>query len=495
MASDDSLPRFNRSASYPVIKRFGRFGSLGSPSSFPSSPKSGENEAFLEKTARFLSSRAFLLTAACLYMLGCIALPHAPGFTSSKDQTGALNDEMSYVFQIDGKYNRFQAAGSYLLRRMNIESEKSSGNKYYHKLSVNNNPLVAYKKHGNVVPLLNALNYSFWAENEIENTSGYKFKLDEDLEPTNKDIPDGCPQGPVRIFIGITSRSGTESAVKKRAAIRDSWFQTVKEFSTSMQAYFMLSQQEDFSLQYTAELIAEEAFKYRDIVILPGLEKYVELPSKSFALLQYALSSPCKFTHIVKTDDDVFLRPQKLLDIVLNGELDYAMPFYYGGSVNTSAAKDGGHHLLMEWENNRIEKSTSKMSLVKAANYSVEDAEWSSLITFDGQSKKVSKPWMEKMYIGKVDSNKTSCFPGCEGVFPGWEPNRTSSSKWFLSHSVLSDDDAVDAFSVRWLSGWGYSKCTEDLTLQSKFSIFMVVLIKSIFYLLGISSMQCSAEI
>lgn len=39
-----------------------------------------------------------------------------------------------------------------------------------------------------------------------------------------------------------------------------------------------------------------------------GRELYRYLPNKTLQLLKYGLSSPCQFTHIVKTDDDVYLR-------------------------------------------------------------------------------------------------------------------------------------------------------------------------------------------
>lgn len=42
----------------------------------------------------------------------------------------------------------------------------------------------------------------------------------------------------------------------------------------------------------------------------PGVDIYKNLPSKTLQLLHYALSSECKFTHVLKTDDDVYLRPQ-----------------------------------------------------------------------------------------------------------------------------------------------------------------------------------------
>jgi hypothetical protein len=43
---------------------------------------------------------------------------------------------------------------------------------------------------------------------------------------------------------------------------------------------------------------------------IAGQDLYRTLPSKTLQLLKYALSSDCRYTHILKTDDDVFLRPQ-----------------------------------------------------------------------------------------------------------------------------------------------------------------------------------------
>jgi hypothetical protein len=41
-----------------------------------------------------------------------------------------------------------------------------------------------------------------------------------------------------------------------------------------------------------------------------GADLYRTLPGKTLHLLRYALSSSCRYTHILKTDDDVYLRPQ-----------------------------------------------------------------------------------------------------------------------------------------------------------------------------------------
>lgn len=41
-----------------------------------------------------------------------------------------------------------------------------------------------------------------------------------------------------------------------------------------------------------------------------GKDTYRNLPSKTLQTLRYALSSGCRYTHVMKADDDVHLRPQ-----------------------------------------------------------------------------------------------------------------------------------------------------------------------------------------
>lgn len=122
-------------------------------------------------------------------------------------------------------------------------------------------------------------------------------------------------------------------------------------------------------------------------------------------LLKYALSSPCKFTHILKTDEDVYLRVQQLLDIIHTGQYDFSM------EIQASPA---------------------------------------SAVEFDGvPGKNFQSPWMSGMYVGQMDSNTS-------GVFPGWEPLRDPSCKWHLSEEDLPDELAEPVLGVRWASGWGY---------------------------------------
>lgn len=51
-------------------------------------------------------------------------------------------------------------------------------------------------------------------------------------------------------------------------------------------------------------------------------ELYYHLPVKTLSMLQYGLTSYCKYSHIMKIDDDVYLRPRKLLTFIQSMDLD-----------------------------------------------------------------------------------------------------------------------------------------------------------------------------
>ena len=63
-----------------------------------------------------------------------------------------------------------------------------------------------------------------------------------------------------------------------------------------------------------------------------GQDLYRTLPSKTLHMLQYAASSGCHFTHVLKTDDDVYVRPEMLMDIVETGRHSYDFDVQYDGS-------------------------------------------------------------------------------------------------------------------------------------------------------------------
>ena len=272
-----------------------------------------------------------------------------------------------------------------------------------------------------------------------------------------------CPQGPIRVFIAITSRCCTPSARSKRDAIRSTWLDTIqRDFSDSISAEFVISQPagDDAVVLEVADFLREEASIHGDLAVVPGVEAYNQLPAKTLRTLRYALSSPCKYTHIVKTDDDVFLRPEKLLDIIKYAERDWEFDIQ-----SPMTASD----ITSDLENDPFE-DLDKLALEVGRsigfdgrkpikhNVTVSPTPHNLLIASFSRKQQNSSmkmnmtttmvlPWMKGMYVGKLDSNQT-------GTFPGWYPNRTASSKWYLPKEDLPSEECP--LGVRWASGWGY---------------------------------------
>eukprot|EP00890_Picochlorum_soloecismus_P001559 jgi/Picsp_1/2403/NSC_05864-R1_udp-gal:beta c beta - polypeptide 4 len=228
------------------------------------------------------------------------------------------------------------------------------------------------------------------------------------LNHKSRVVPEkNCPIGEVKVFIGIASRSSVKSR-EKRDAIRKSWLADIHEQYPEVRAMFLVSQPkidgDEAEFHSIAEDLAEEYSIYGDIAIIPGPEEYRSLPTKTFSMLRFGLSSECKYTHIVKTDDDVYLRVSKLLDIIYHGTYHATMKI----RATTKADEKGVHRGIY---------SSSKT------------------------------PWKTKLYVGKIDRNVTN-------TFPGFEPVRDPRNKWYLSSSEFPD--SISPKGIRWISGWGY---------------------------------------
>lgn len=272
------------------------------------------------------------------------------------------------------------------------------------------------------------------------------FSASSSLSNSPEVLPEHCPQGTVRLFIAITTRCCAPLARDKRDAIRSSWLKTIQtQFNDQITAQFILSQPAggDSAILAAADFLTKEAATYGDISFVPGEESYRQLPAKTLQTLHYALSSPCQYTHIVKTDDDVFLRPAKMLDIIYKAERQYELDIPSPFNITTTTATttnsnetysqkrvcDGRRVLPFKDNNNNTPQQTL-----------IDDG----CNTIAGP---ISAPWLTGMYLGKLDSNQT-------GIFPGWHPIRDSRSKWYLSESDLPESDCP--LGARWTSGWGY---------------------------------------
>ncbi|CAD7696928.1 unnamed protein product [Ostreobium quekettii] len=130
-----------------------------------------------------------------------------------------------------------------------------------------------------------------------------------------------CPTSDVRVLVAIVAACCGSPAFSKRDAIRKTWMKIINErYSDSLDVRFFIAQPgspERFVEAYNA--LRAEVQLYNDIAVLPGEDSYLELPRKSLEMLQYGVESPCDYTHVLKIDDDCYLRADNLLKMIKEG--------------------------------------------------------------------------------------------------------------------------------------------------------------------------------
>lgn len=120
----------------------------------------------------------------------------------------------------------------------------------------------------------------------------------------------------LRFFIGITSKCCTEQSRRNRDAIRNTWMKHALSTFDNVEIKFFLGQPDLADASHAAELLNEELQQFQDVVVIRGHDLYENLPNKTFGMLKYALSAPQKYTHVLKTDDDCYVRVHKLMEIL-----------------------------------------------------------------------------------------------------------------------------------------------------------------------------------
>lgn len=282
---------------------------------------------------------------------------------------------------------------------------------------VTGSQMVPFAKPYLAVPVMKALTFNYDRAVPLYSADAPPSPRDQEmytnmkrhLEESGSTVREVCPKSDsIRVFVGIASRASVK-ALAKRNAIRNSWMIDIHEkFSDMVRSEFLVSQpnyESKEDLLDIADDLVEEYTMYRDVAIVPGPENYMALPIKTFSMMRYALSSTCEFTHILKTDDDIYLRVGYLLQIIQTG--------LHHGSLRINAENPLDAYLWKE----------------------------------DEKNPKRSTPWMSHMYVGKVDRNVS-------GIYPGFVPVRDPRNKWYLSEEAYPDELGPD--DIRWISGWGY---------------------------------------
>lgn len=93
---------------------------------------------------------------------------------------------------------------------------------------------------------------------------------------------------------------------------------------------------------------------HNDIVFIRGQEKYENLPNKTFGILKYAISSPSQYTHVLKTDDDCYVRVDKILDCLYDSRGQPLMKGIYMGCLENRYGflpiRDSNSKWFLHWD-------------------------------------------------------------------------------------------------------------------------------------------------
>ncbi|EFN55980.1 hypothetical protein CHLNCDRAFT_145336 [Chlorella variabilis] len=250
--------------------------------------------------------------------------------------------------------------------------------------------------------------------------------------------------------------------------------------------------------------LQEDLAHSNDIVVLRGPDTYLNLPNKTLRLMRYALAHPAVYTHVLKTDDDCYIRIGNVMEALVDDAPEQhasatAAPGAHGPrrlpalnrALREQMARDGsplhsdgislynatrlvasagsaaGRKYLDDAEGRPISLEQLAKDAVAAARQHQEQLQADKPAragrpagSTDGVQQEQQQqhaaaslaapaglvveptPRMHGVYLG--------CLENRGGFFPIRDPN----SKWHMSDEELPD--SAVPFAVKYLAGWGY---------------------------------------
>lgn len=304
--------------------------------------------------------------------------------------------------------------------------------------------------------------------------------------------------GKIRLLVAVTSACCSEVSFRRREAIRRTWGALTQErYVDGVDILFFLSQPADRgTLNTWTPILKEEIRRYNDTVILRGRDYYKNLPNKTFRMLRYFLLHPKEYTHVLKADDDTWVRMHRVFEALHepDPERDPTGRAAMAVSVarrderilNTAArlkaqlakmSADNGYLILSDGmsnfdASNIVEKSktgkdgydgNSTVDDVDGRNVNLEDllqraenANGDDILN-DVKNAAKHKPTLVNLSKSKIPlapPRMSGVYMGCVEIPAGFQPIRDPSSKWYISRKELPDDDVP--WGVTYLAGWGY---------------------------------------
>ncbi|KAI8987671.1 galactosyltransferase-domain-containing protein [Mycotypha africana] len=139
------------------------------------------------------------------------------------------------------------------------------------------------------------------------------FLLDHDLASGIEAI--STAGGAATILVLIISSWSSEAA-QRRHALRETtinWINANRPDSSNIIYRFVIGQPPSYSAQRErAAAILKESEKYHDMLMVPASDLRVDKSQKLFQALRWTSIAQIKYDYLVKTDDDVFIRFDKL---------------------------------------------------------------------------------------------------------------------------------------------------------------------------------------
>lgn len=137
-------------------------------------------------------------------------------------------------------------------------------------------------------------------------------------ESTSFQYEEQCPSADdIRVLVAVVTRCCDTQSRQKRMAIRRTWGSSVRsKYGRNMVMKYVVGQPDPSSIDSACDVLTDEVEEEGDMVVVPGLDAYRNLSNKTLRVLEYGLLSPCNFTHIMKIDDDTYLRPAQLLKVL-----------------------------------------------------------------------------------------------------------------------------------------------------------------------------------
>jgi hypothetical protein len=123
----------------------------------------------------------------------------------------------------------------------------------------------------------------------------------------------------IRLLVAVVSACCDGISMQRRAAIRATWAALAREryLPSTVDVQFFLSQAPNSdALRRALPSIAAEVRDYNDTVILREADVYKNLYRKTGRMLRYALAHPDNYTHVLKCDDDTWVRVHRVFDIL-----------------------------------------------------------------------------------------------------------------------------------------------------------------------------------